>query len=291
MGGTETAAESGWARRVACPSPTECEAVGTGTRHFAGVALLTTDGGATWTVQKLPSGTGGLATVACPSTSVCQAGGLDASASAGKVVGTTARRPALGHRAARPHEPIVAISCVVSICEAVGRSADRYSGDALRSTDGGRTWTIQHMPGGIGALNSVDCTSALICQAVGGNPSGSAGDAVHTTNGGSTWETEGLPGIDALSALACTSATDCETAGVGRHPGPHRIAFVSKNGGRSWRSNGVSPGVGYFGGTGLACPAATSWCEAAGGNPFGSGGYVPREGAWRCARWTWAPTG
>ena len=201
---------------VACPSPTECEAVGAGTRRFAGVALLTTDGGATWTVQKLPPGTGGLAAVACPSASICQAGGLDASASAGKVLGTT---DAGRHWVTEPLAPtgrMEAISCVVSTCEAVGRSADRYSGDALRTTDGGRTWTIQHMPGGIGVVNSVDCISALICQAVGGNPSGSAGDAVHTTNGGSTWDTEGLPGIDALSALACTSAvTSGEVAGVG----------------------------------------------------------------------------
>ena len=67
------------------------------------------------------------------------------------------------------------------------------AGDALRTADGGRTWTIGHMPVASARSKASACTSALICQAVGGKPSGSAGDAMHTTNGGSTWETEGLP--------------------------------------------------------------------------------------------------
>ena len=76
---------------VACPSASDCSAVGgAGTLPGAGVILATTNGGTTWTSQTVPSGAGGLYGVACPSASDCSAvGGAGTLPGAGVILATT----------------------------------------------------------------------------------------------------------------------------------------------------------------------------------------------------------
>ena len=84
---------------VSCPSPSVCTTVGgtTGPGESSGdfgpgvgpgVVLNSTDGGAVWTPQGLPAGTG-LSAVSCASTSACEALGSDPYVGAPFIVGTT----------------------------------------------------------------------------------------------------------------------------------------------------------------------------------------------------------
>ncbi|MGH9078060.1 MAG: WD40/YVTN/BNR-like repeat-containing protein [Acidimicrobiales bacterium] len=67
---------------VSCPSVTTCTAVGEsvaggqGVVALSGVVVATTDGGATWVAQTLPSDTLGVGSVSCSSSADCTAVGL-----------------------------------------------------------------------------------------------------------------------------------------------------------------------------------------------------------------------
>src|ERR1700677_436529 len=69
---------------LSCPSSTTCEAVGE--FNSAGIAMRTTNDGASWSDQPLPSAISELKAIACHSTSVCVALGVDTYAAGGGTV-------------------------------------------------------------------------------------------------------------------------------------------------------------------------------------------------------------
>jgi photosystem II stability/assembly factor-like uncharacterized protein len=100
-----------------------------GDANFAtGAVAATTDGGATWTSQALPTGITSLSGVSCTGTEDCWAVGED--------VVQTAPGPV-------------------------------DSGVIVSTTDGGSTWTDVTVPDGVSAVDGVSCAAALTCTAVG----------------------------------------------------------------------------------------------------------------------------
>ena len=69
------------ASAIACPSASDCFAVGQGYAYpsYSADIVATTDAGTTWTPQTVPSGVGVLLRIACPSTSDCFAVGPNGS--------------------------------------------------------------------------------------------------------------------------------------------------------------------------------------------------------------------
>ena len=114
------------------------------------------------------------------------------------------------------------IDCVsTSRCWAVGDG-----GTILATADGGATWTAQ--PSGTGNnLSGVSCVSASLCWAVGGN-----GTVLVTTDGGATWSAQ-QPGTgQSLNAVAMVSATTGWAAGVGG------VILHTTDGGATWTLQG-----------------------------------------------------
>ena len=155
---------------VACPSTSDCTAVGsTGSGanggNYTGVIAVTTDAGRSWTYRAVPPEVENLTGVACASTSDCTAVGYNYTTG-----GATA-------------------SAVI-----------------VATTDGGVTWTSQTVPSGVQILSAIACPAATSdCIAVGYTVDslGSANGAtiVATTNGGATWANRQSPRVWAPSAV------------------------------------------------------------------------------------------
>ncbi len=244
---------------VACASATSCEAVGqTSARSALAAALGTTNGGTSWTAQRVFNGLS-LQAVACGSARACEAVGTNAAA--GVIMGTTnAGRTWTRQRIPSGLAADTVLSHVAcpsaTVCEAVG---DGPLGPvALGTTNGGATWVNQtkQLPTGTGEFAGLSCASTSVCEA--GGSSAGLGFMIGTTNGGKTWTFQFLnfhatdvDGLDCLSTAACTA--------VG-HNGGTTIALQTANGGKTWTTRAIAtiPFV-----TGLAC-ATVKVCEVTG---------------------------
>ncbi len=108
---------------VDCPTAKVCQAAG---GAFTGSAVLlgTHNGGAKWSMEKVPAGVGQLQDVACPSANICQASGSAASGPRGAIVRTAHG----GSHWAAQHLPATAgalsgIGCPsTSVCYAAGQT-------------------------------------------------------------------------------------------------------------------------------------------------------------------------
>jgi photosystem II stability/assembly factor-like uncharacterized protein len=262
---------------VSCPSPSVCTAVGsTAAGGSPGVIVNSTDGGATWTTQKLPAGLGTLSSVSCASTSVCEALGYSNTPSANFAVGTT-NGGATWQSQTLPSGLVGAswISCPsTSECIAVGQTSPGAM--IFGTTDGGATWVTQAAPAGLLDLLSVACPSVTTCIAV-GDTTGGASAIVTTSDGGTTWQTQTTQTapLGPLSSIACPSTTVCTAVGTTSiyHGSP---AIVStSDGGTTWTTEQVPIGVFGLGGglSDIACayPAA---CTAVGAATLNGPGVV-----------------
>lgn len=131
---------------ISCPVPQDCVAVGQNSGYQSVDQITTTDGGSTWTVSPLVSGS----------------------------------------QIARGHAPhLNAISCSDTLhCVAAGvvSNGDEYQTPVVATSDGGATWSNQ-TANPLGAnLQAVACATSLTCWAVGSTSRGSV--IVHTINGG-----------------------------------------------------------------------------------------------------------
>lgn len=244
---------------ISCSSTTECAVSGGGSASVGdmGFVLTTTDGGATWTSQSLPSSTGNLVGMACPSTTDCYALGEfpPGSSTVGTVVlastdggNTWASDPVTSSYGGR------AITCPsISDCYVVGSQSGPF---VSQTTDGGATWVSEVLPTGFSQLTGVSCNSITNCVAVGGG--GANGQAiVETSDGGATWSLASAPaGIQTLSGVACPSTSDCYAVG----DGDHSVILASTDGGVTWsqQTSPVSTSL-----SGIDCPTANN-CTAIG---------------------------
>jgi hypothetical protein len=99
-------------------------------------------------------------------------------------------------------------------CYVEGDNASSSSGPAdmdsfYVSSDGGATWSVLPLPGGISFTSALSCGSAVGCAAgalYNGQPV-----FITTANGGHSWTLDPLPAGDGqIFKLSCPSAADCE---------------------------------------------------------------------------------
>jgi photosystem II stability/assembly factor-like uncharacterized protein len=208
-----------------------------------GVAISSSDGGATWSANVIDSTNTALLGVSCPSgTSTCIAVGVtpnDGGPLSGAIVtsnddGTTWSAPTKKF----PLGALGGVSCSnSSFCVAVGAQI-------LVTKDGGQTWSQEFVSGGTGVLRTVSCGSPTTCVAIGANPSGAihsgeAGVAIQTTDSGNTWSNVNLPiGSWVVNALSCANANDCVLSG----PAPNATGtplWISSDGGSTWSATAL----------------------------------------------------
>jgi hypothetical protein len=190
---------------IACPSSSVCYSAGENSSRFGSI-LESSDGGADWTSQSVPSGTGYLSAIACPSTVECFAVG-DASTSEPEILATFdsgltwMAQPAAGEGPAGIACPSTTSCYVVEL-----------GGEILSTGNSGLTWTSQTVAS-VTSLNGIACPSASSCYAVGQSTVGN-GSIVMTSDAGSTWTNDALPtGTGLLDAIACPSTTQCVAVG------------------------------------------------------------------------------
>lgn len=270
---------------VACATGQDCVAVG------SDVVLQSTDGGSSWSAVADPEPDADLVSVACPTATLCVAVGATANPdhdmSGAAVVSTDG---GVTWSAANPvgyaDQPLDSVSCPSSsTCVAVGAVIDV-------SADGGSSWQVRTVPGGIQSLSSVACSSATQCVAVGPSPSAAVDPdavavAVATSGGLGGWASLALPaGSGSADAVACPSSSSCQVVGAGQSGGAGPVDLVSSDGGSTWVS--VSPPSGLSGAAGLWCPSSSAGCVTAGrstsgpaaaGQSAGQGGWSPPAAA------------
>ena len=157
-------------------------------------------------------------------------------------------------------DELVAVSCSsASACTAVGLE-ETSSGQSLALAErwNGSTWALQtaaNPPGDTAViLRGVSCPSATYCVAVGSNSSGRTATAVAETRNGSTWALQSpvSPSGSVLSAVSCTSDSNCEAVGWSG-----RSSLAENWNGSTWTTQTV-PGSGL---SAVSCVSA-SYCDA-----------------------------
>jgi photosystem II stability/assembly factor-like uncharacterized protein len=172
LGGEDLSCGVGGACLVAGSVPTT-------SGHGQGAVALSVDGGQTWALATVPSGTGILQSAACPSASVCLAGGTESTT-------TSDIMPARG--------------------------------ELLRSGDGGHTWTDVTNAPPVDDVYDMECPTAAVCAMVGthwaGNPPVGTGAVAQSADGGATFEASSAAYIPiTLTALSCPTRAECVAVG------------------------------------------------------------------------------
>jgi len=229
--------------------------------------LATTDGGATWSGEAVPSSVGVLRGIACPSTSDCYAVG-DGVHTEAEIVATTdggatweAETPPTGAG------QLWAIACPsVDVCYAAVSTPEPGNGNIVATSDGGATWTTQSVPSDVGILNGITCPTIDDCYAVGaGNVGSSGGVVLATTNAGTTWTSQLVaPDLEFLYGITCPTINHCYTVGKGVGNPPNSdggAVLATTDGGVTWVSQTVPPDVDFL--YGVACPT-TNDCTISG---------------------------
>jgi RHS repeat-associated protein len=209
---------------MVCQGPTFCVAVGggngvgpSGYSLSLGYVFYSTDGGASWVSQSLPTNTGQLGGVACSSAN-CYASGQSYDPTSGASV-PEVLSSAGGGWAAVPALPSGDypndIACpAADTCYTVGsiRHTSGLVPDIYKTTDGGTKWSSQKVPAAVGAVNFISCPSASDCYATGTDTTGNIARLLATTNGGTTWVTQSVPS-GFPQHISCPSTTTCYAAG------------------------------------------------------------------------------
>jgi len=213
----------------------------------------------TWTNTHLAEGAATQVAVACAPSGPCIAklAGRQATSTNGGKTWTYRLEPAL--------DGVEGLSCPFgSTCFASGSTPGASPPAAMldESSDAGSTWTPVTLPAGLSAVGKVACATSTTCMTIATGYLGQGAQVLRTTDGGVTWTlvTVTAQGTsDALSALACPSATQCLAVGsvpeqcVQRcYHGP--FAARSTDAGATWQI--VTPneaGYAEAGLSGLAC--------------------------------------
>ncbi len=151
------------------------------------------------------------------------------------------------------------------------------------ATNGGG-WAVRPLPFASGRLDGIDCSSANECVAVGqepGPPPGAAGSSGQGAGaaqgvivvssdvaaGAPAWTMAAPAGVGILESVSCPTASICVAVGGNAPAGSPGgslgtgVVLVSENGGSTWSSAALPPGVGLL--DAVTCPTASS-CLAAG---------------------------
>lgn len=210
---------------ISCSGSTFCVAVGGNTDAATLFIAVTHDGGATWTLPRVPVDDS-LTGVSCPSTTVCVAVGLNANVASTTDGGATWR--VTNVNTGSNLNMFVGVSCPsASTCYAATQG-----GLVFRSNDGGRSWAKRASFGF--NFRGLDCPTTTVCYA--GSPQIGQSVIEATFDGGARWSGSTLPGVLVWS-LSCTDKSHC--VGVGAC---HSIfycngyqAVVTANAGKTWQ--------------------------------------------------------
>jgi photosystem II stability/assembly factor-like uncharacterized protein len=209
---------------------TNCVSVGVSPSEngpLSGELLISSDGGITWTVPKLPADFGALGSVDCPNSSFCVAVGASivVSNDGGKTWALSTVDGGTG--------VLRSVSCEsATTCVAIGGNPAVAQGPnaaayEVVTTDGGEQWEPASMPSGSGLVNTVDCSSSA-CVAVGAAEEGYPLQVLTTTSG-SNWTPDAsvTSQATAFSGLSCYSSTDCVFVGL---DGTQQVSVSTVNG-------------------------------------------------------------
>jgi photosystem II stability/assembly factor-like uncharacterized protein len=195
---------------VACPTSTECVAVG-----GAGGVLVSRTAGQTWSKVSVPTAHY-LYGIACPTATQCVTVGDAGTVLVTKNAGKSWKRGRSG-----VITPLSAISCpVVGHCDAVGDDDL-----VLTTSNGGRSW--HHVFSQLGVMDGVACSSTTQCAAVTSNS-----DISLVTTNGTTWTPTPAP-FSALAALKPSNGVACSGL-VCVSVADHGLLARSVDGGAHW---------------------------------------------------------
>jgi len=238
---------------VSCYSTTVCMAVGLNAN-----VVTTTDGGATWRVTNVQTGTNlnMFVGVSCPSKSTCFAatlGGLVFRTDDGGR--TWMKRATFGFQ-------FRGLDCpTASVCYVASPQIDQSVIEA--TYDGGAKWTASALQGV--RIWSMSCTDKSHCVGVGTCHSifyCLGYQAVVTTNAGKTWTGTDAMFDDSPQFVSCGSATSCVAVGSrGQGEAPGNIE-VSGDGGFTWSD---LPLIDDSLLRGVSCSATRCWAVGDGG--------------------------
>lgn len=251
---------------VACPTASHCTAVGGRLRYGTGrlqtTAVVSTNGGTSWSSARLPAMSGQLQALSCPTTSRCVATGTESYTSG-------------------------------------GRSGSRAI--SVTSSDGGGRWKTGAIAGK-GGPSELSCLSVKTCVGFGdvfdwcfcgtGVP-GHYGVIWVSGNDGSTWSKHVLPSVGGMDiwyadAISCPSASSCVLSAEGTSTKsasaywPLLLTISSSSGWRPGRRPPRAAAPQWMWTYGLSC-AGPSHCVAVGESHSRVAGAVGRPNAWRVA--------
>jgi hypothetical protein len=261
---------------IACPSTTDCIAVGQDT-NGGGLVEVSSNSGASFTAEPLPAGLPALFGVACPDVTHCFAvGGSDfvASTDGGQTWNVQSQSGVDLYTVACESDAACVSSgfngngggnqsyfyttnggttwsltnpspagigtfmtCLPSSCIAVGSGLSQ-------TVDGGAMWSLVPSTGQNTLFDSVDCLpTTSTCLTVGTNLNGLQqptlpGELDISTDGGSTWTSStALPAsTTTISQVACGSSTTCFATGFASTNGAPLVTAMTTNAGASWTS-------------------------------------------------------
>jgi hypothetical protein len=260
---------------VACPSTTNCNAVG---NHYGvgNATLVEHWNGTAWSLAASPPGTSqsALGQVACLSTTNCFAVGHYVSpSSGGKTLvehwdGTSWSIVATPNPSGATDASLDGIACTsTTSCFAVGNStAANFTSKTLIEQWNGTSWSIVSLnPTGImyGGLGGVSCPSPSSCFAVGQYSTGSDFKTLVERWNGTSWSIMASPNPSGafslgLNGVSCPSTTNCNAVG-----NSSQQPLIEHWNGTSWTIATSPAPAGPANLTGVACATTTS-CEAVG---------------------------
>jgi photosystem II stability/assembly factor-like uncharacterized protein len=234
--GPSQLSSSSFVATLSCSATASCVIVGYGQDGGggpgSGSAMVTTDGGRTWSQSPLPSGFVPIG-LQCFSAGGCISTGFDSSSAVTPSAAGTALYSTDGgstwSSATVPTgtRAMTSLSCSdASHCFATSfGGADSTPSDVLITTDGGQSWSSTDTGGlPLSILTSVSCPTSSYCWASGVIVPSGTGNAISfadaqgllasSTDQGQSWQTAQLPSdIRAVAGLSCPDTTTCFALG------------------------------------------------------------------------------
>ena len=239
-------------------------------------AMVSADGGKSWSLASVPAGFAGLYGVSCSSTANCWAVGE--LSGGGHLGGAIASRDGGRTWVSQSFPPGTAtatsVGCVGSTCVTTGARI----GSVLETRSGGAQWSSRPLfppcKTGLclaGSANAVTLVTATVGYAGGGDQCGGhvtrcPGYIWKTSDAGASWRMvfNGFPFVDAIS---CIDASHCWAAAATFSTG---VMLGSANGGRTWRRQSLPSFGGFFNGISCRLVARHHHCVAVGQNEKGT---------------------
>jgi hypothetical protein len=264
---------------IACPTPTDCMAVGSNGASIpgSGVVVTTVDAGTAWAPAAAPTNALTVTTVACASPSDCTAIVSDGTATwsaHSSDFGQSWQQEGTFNAAFIAGNDLTCTAGGTCLVAGYTPTSNGHGQGAVSvSADSGKTWSLATVPTGLGVLQSVTCQSAAVCLAAGTTSTTvsdivpAKGELLHSTDGGHTWTpSTSPPPVDDIYAVTCPSVRVCAMVGtkwVGLPAIGTGALAQSQNAGTTFRA---SPGAYVpISLTALSCPDAAR-CIAVGGN-------------------------